>query len=252
MKISELGLSFIKLAEGLKTKAYHDSAGVRTIGYGHAYWTGAEEISADEAEKLLKTDIVKFENKVLEYDCLYHFTQNEFDALVSFAFNVGSIKQLTDNGERPKSVIADKMMLYYNSGGKLVEGLRKRRQAERDIFLLGIYSYPYDLSMELGRIEVPSSLHDFNDKMYTAKNAISGLYGNGEVRARGLARDGYDYKEIQRLVNLIIKYESVNVVSDVISGKYGNGEPRAEALKAEGFDAEVVQWLVNYTLKKGK
>lgn len=135
MRISNDGINLIKQFEGYRLTAYYDTAGIRTIGYGHAYWNGADKISAAEAEALLKSDLIKFENAVNKYDNIYHWNQNEFDALVSFAFNVGSIKQLTDDGKRSKSLIAYKMLLYVKSGGKRIEGLYQRRLKEQALFL---------------------------------------------------------------------------------------------------------------------
>ncbi len=69
------------------------------------------------------------------FDSKYHWNQNEFDALVSFAFNVGSINQLTANKTRTKAQIAQAMLSYNKANGKVLAGLTKRRQAERELFL---------------------------------------------------------------------------------------------------------------------
>ena len=83
----------------------------------------------------MKSDLAKFEKHVQNFDSKYHWNQNEFDALVSFAFNVGSINQLTANKTRTKDQIAQAMLLYNKAGGKVLPGLTKRRQAERQLFL---------------------------------------------------------------------------------------------------------------------
>lgn len=77
----------------------------------------------------------RFETKVMKYNDCYNFTQNEFDALVSFAYNVGNIDQLTAKGTRTRKEIADAMLLYIKSGGNVLNGLRKRRNKERELFL---------------------------------------------------------------------------------------------------------------------
>lgn len=139
MKISENGLNLIisfegfcpKATKAVKTERYY------TIGYGH-YGKDVEEkqsITKDQAIKLLKKDIKRFETKVMKYNDCYNFTQNEFDALVSFAYNVGNIDQLTAKGTRSKKEIADAMLLYVKSGGNVLNGLRKRRNEERELFL---------------------------------------------------------------------------------------------------------------------
>ena len=139
MKISENGLNLIisfegfcpKATKAVKTEKYY------TIGYGH-YGKDVDEkqtITKEDALKLLKKDMKRFETKVMKYNDCYNFTQNEFDALVSFAYNVGNIDQLTAKGTRTKKEIADAMLLYIKSGGKVLNGLRKRRNKEREFFL---------------------------------------------------------------------------------------------------------------------
>lgn len=139
MKISENGLNLIIAFEGfcpkatkaVKTEKYY------TIGYGH-YGKDVDEkqtITKEEALSLLKKDMKRFETKVMKYNACYNFTQNEFDALVSFAYNVGNIDQLTAKGTRTKKEIADAMLLYIKSGGNVLDGLRKRRNKERELFL---------------------------------------------------------------------------------------------------------------------
>lgn len=65
----------------------------------------------------------------------YEWNQNEFDGLVSFAYNIGSIDQLTANGTRTKEQIANKILAYNKAGGKVLAGLTRRRQEERTLFL---------------------------------------------------------------------------------------------------------------------
>ena len=139
MKISENGLNLIisfegfcpKATKAVKTEKYY------TIGYGHYGKDVGEKqtITKEEALTLLKKDMKRFETKVMKYNNCYNFTQNEFDALVSFAYNVGNIDQLTAKGTRTKKEIADAMLLYIKSGGNVLDGLRKRRIRERELFL---------------------------------------------------------------------------------------------------------------------
>lgn len=140
MNTSQNGISLIKKWEGCVLQVYVDVTGTKTLGYGH---TGADvntlpvgaRISQEQADAYLKADLSKFEANVNRYDSTYHWTQNEFDALCSFAFNVGSIDQLVNNGLRTKAVIADKMLLYNKSKGIVLEGLTNRRKSERQLFL---------------------------------------------------------------------------------------------------------------------
>ena len=136
MKISQKGIDLVKEFEGLYLTAYRCPAGVWTIGYGH---TGdvkpGQVITAEQAEELLRADMINSEKKVAKYDSTYHWNQNQFDALTSFVFNLGSIDQLTANGTRDIATIADKMLLYNKAAGKVLAGLVRRRKAERGLFL---------------------------------------------------------------------------------------------------------------------
>lgn len=136
MKIGEAGLQIIKNFEGCRLTAYLCPAGVWTIGYGHT--TGVKKgqrITQAQADSFLAEDLRKYEQKVNKYYDKYMWRQNEFDALVSFAFNVGSIDRLSANGTRSKKLIGEKILLYNKAGGKELSGLTKRRQAEQRLFL---------------------------------------------------------------------------------------------------------------------
>lgn len=138
MKISQRGIDLIKQFEGFRAQSYKCLVTEKyfTIGYGH-YGPDVrlgQVITKAEGENLLRSDLVRFEAAVNKYFG-YNWNQNEFDALVSFAYNIGSIDQLTANGTRSKEVIAEKMLLYVNSGGHKIEGLVKRRKMEHDLFV---------------------------------------------------------------------------------------------------------------------
>lgn len=135
MKISNDCISLIKQFECCRLTAYKCPAGVWTIGYGHT--AGVKEgmkISQAQAELYLLDDLQKYSDKVNKYDSKYRWKQNEFDALVSFCYNVGSIDQLTANGTRSRQVIAEKILLYNKGGGKVLAGLVRRRKAEQELF----------------------------------------------------------------------------------------------------------------------
>lgn len=139
---SQTGINLIKKFEGCRLTAYKCAAGVWTIGYGHTNGVKAgQTITSAQAELYLKKDLKKFEDKVNKYNSKYNWQQNEFDALVSFAYNVGSIDQLTANGTRSKSIIADKILLYNKAGGKILNGLTTRRKTERELFLRKTSNY---------------------------------------------------------------------------------------------------------------
>lgn len=136
MKTSVNGINLIKKFEGCKLKAYRCPAGVPTIGYGHTKGVKmGQVITQEQADQYLREDLEKYEKNVMKYYNKYKWNQNEFDALVSFAYNLGSIDQLTSDGTRSKPVIADKMILYNKAEGKVLVGLTRRRKAERALFL---------------------------------------------------------------------------------------------------------------------
>lgn len=230
MKISKNGINMIKQFEGLRLKPYLDTAGIKTVGYGHAYWGGGE-ITEAQAEELLKKDLEKFEGKVNEYSD-YDWSQNEFDALVSFAYNVGSIKQLTQNGSRTKAQIADKMLEYVKSGGKRIEGLYIRRKKERTLFLTPAGTPPITHPLDVTSL---------------AFDVIAGKYGNGNERKALL---GENYSTVQNEVNYILK--KMTIAEDIIQGDYGNGEERKRRLTEIGEDYAHIQKIVNYKIKHTK
>lgn len=142
MVTSKDGLNLIKQSEGLKLICYADPKGIPTIGYGHTKGLakadiGVLKITEEQANNYLVQDLKTSENVVKKYDHIYHWTQNEFDALVSFAFNVGNIDQLTAKGTRSKTIIAQKILEYTKSGGVILPGLVNRRQREHDLFVKG-------------------------------------------------------------------------------------------------------------------
>ena len=144
-KISKTGIDLIKEFEGCRLTAYQDEVGVWTIGYGI---TNADKsitgmtirsgmtISMQTAKEWLEESLnKKYLPLVMKYDTRYGWNQNEIDALTSFAYNIGSIDQLTANGSRSRETIAKKMLEYNKAGGKVYRGLTRRREAERKLFL---------------------------------------------------------------------------------------------------------------------
>ena len=206
MKISENGLNLIisfegfcpKATKAVKTEKYY------TIGYGHYGKDVGEKqtITKEEALTLLKKDMKRFETKVMKYNNCYNFTQNEFDALVSFAYNVGNIDQLTAKGTRTKKEIADAMLLYIKSGGNVLDGLRKRRIRERELFLKCSTSnfYPKyngaskDIDVVLSSIGVNSKFYgNYKKRIPLAEvNGIKNYTGNlsDNIKLLSLAKSG--------------------------------------------------------------
>lgn len=137
LSISDNGLELIKRFEGCRLKAYQDSVGVWTIGYGHT--TGVvkgQVITQAQADACLKSDCINAEKHVNNYDNIYHWNQNQFDALVSFTFNCGggNLKTLLNNGQRTIPEISAKITAYNKAGEKVLQGLINRRNAEKELF----------------------------------------------------------------------------------------------------------------------
>lgn len=138
MKTSQRGINLIKEFEGLRLTAYRCPAGVYTIGYGHTRGVKrGMKITEEEASAYLTTDLRNSEKAVERYNSVYHWDQNEYDALVSFTFNCGAInlRSLLRNGRRNREQIAAALPLYRKAGGKVLKGLERRRAAEKALFL---------------------------------------------------------------------------------------------------------------------
>lgn len=136
MKTSEKGLDLIKKYEGLRLTAYKavPSEEFYTIGYGH-YGKDVSpgmKITKEQADTYLKSDVKKAENAV--NNLKKGFNQNQFDALVSFTYNVGAgnLKKLA-NGRNIEE-IGNKITLYTKAGGKTLTGLVRRRNDEQKLY----------------------------------------------------------------------------------------------------------------------
>ena len=169
MKISSKGVSLIKQFEGCRLKAYKCPAGVWTIGYGHTAGVKAGDIITQEtAESYLRNDLVQYEKAVMNYDGIYHFNQNQFDALVSFTYNcgAGNLKNLTQSGKRTIAQISDKLLLYNKAGGVTLLGLQRRRAAEKVLFDTPIKSDKIETPIKSDKIETPIKSDKTDSKYY--------------------------------------------------------------------------------------
>ena len=137
----EKGIALIKQYEGCVLKVYLDAIGIPTCGYGHTKGLSKADvgktITQKEADDFLLSDLETSVSRVEKYNDIYNFTDNEASAMLSFAFNIGSIDQLTANGTRTMQQIADKIVEYNKAGGKVLQGLVKRRKAEQELFTRG-------------------------------------------------------------------------------------------------------------------
>lgn len=142
MKISQNGIELIKSFEGCVLTGYPDVGGVPTVGYGS---TGPDvyigmKITQAEAERRLAKELERFENGVSNL-VKVAINQNEFDALVSFSFNVGlgafqrsTLLRLLNDGTA-RDIVSSEFLRWNKVDGKPVEGLTRRRKAEQALFL---------------------------------------------------------------------------------------------------------------------
>lgn len=157
MKISKAGVDLIKHFEGVRLKPYKCPAQLWTIGVGHVMYPDQHHLSIDgrrhfplkpehkrsfteaEVNELLRNDLSRFELGV-ERLCGRSLPQHQFDALVSFAFNVGlgTLQRSTLRSKLTRGDIkgaADQFLRFSMAGGRVLPGLQRRRVAERSLFL---------------------------------------------------------------------------------------------------------------------
>ena len=151
MRVSNKCIELVKEFEGCSLTSYQDEVGIWTIGYGITSSdkdiTGKTikkgmKISKATAEKWLVESLNRiYLPKVMKYQDRYHFNTSQIDALVSFAYNVGSIDQLTGYGTRAIALIESRILFYNKAGGKTLNGLSRRRRAELKMFQGGKKTY---------------------------------------------------------------------------------------------------------------
>ena len=134
-RISDIGLKKLKEFEGLRKEAYYDAAGVPTIGYGHTHGVRMGDVISEYwAEMFLKADLYDVEKQV---DSLgLELNQPQFDALVSFAFNLGFyklktstlLKTIKEGGSM--RAIKKEFKRWVYAGGQKLKGLERRREWE--------------------------------------------------------------------------------------------------------------------------
>ena len=139
MKTSNKGIDLIKKYEGLRLDAYLDAVGVWTIGYGHTLNVKSTDvITLDEAEYFLRQDVEFAEKEVNKHNL--NINQNQFDALVSFVFNLGVgnfarstlLRKIKSNPNDP--TIRKEFERWIYAGGKVLNGLVRRRREEAELY----------------------------------------------------------------------------------------------------------------------
>jgi lysozyme len=157
MNVSPKAIAMIKHHEGVRQKAYRCPAKLWTIGVGHVMYPEQGKMkledrmsvplrpeddrvfSMEEVDGILRSDLARFERGVAQY-CPVALSQGQFDALVSFSFNVGTgtlqrstLRQKVLRGD--KAGAAEELLKYCMAGGKILKGLQNRRIDERALFL---------------------------------------------------------------------------------------------------------------------
>jgi lysozyme len=145
-KTGAAGIELIKKFEGFRSAPYKCPAGIPTIGYGATFYPNGTKvtmsdkaITEQEATTLLASMLIKFEQYVDSY-CIDIINQNQFDALVSFCYNLGPnnlrtstlLKKVNVN-PKDESIRAE-FMKWNKAGGRALKGLTLRRTAEADLY----------------------------------------------------------------------------------------------------------------------
>ena len=145
-KISNKGLSLIKEYEGFRSKPYLCPAGVPTIGYGSTRYLDGTKVTlkdlplTEEGASVLLLDTLSSYERAVDSLCTDELTQNQFDALVSFTYNLGEaslrssklLSMVNNNHNNP--AIRDELVKWIYSKGKVLDGLKRRREAEAKLY----------------------------------------------------------------------------------------------------------------------
>ena len=139
MRTSQRGINLIKSFESLRLEAYRCPAGIYTIGYGHTAGVRRGDVIDEQgAKQLLTEDLRKFE-AVVNRECP-HVNQNQFDALVSFTFNLGERNLMKSTllkcvKANPANLnIRTELLRWNRANGEVLAGLTRRRMAEADLY----------------------------------------------------------------------------------------------------------------------
>ena len=149
MNVSERCIRLIKHHEGVRNRPYRCPAGLWTVGVGHLIGDGKSlpeswnrTFTQEEIDAILKKDLMRFENGLSKMLPNVKLKQCEFDALISFSFNLGlgcfqrsTIRQALLRGD--KEAAMESLVKYCKAGGKILKGLQNRRLDERQLFLHG-------------------------------------------------------------------------------------------------------------------
>ena len=228
MKMNTQGLVLLKSLEGCRLEAYKlKGETYYTIGYGHY---GADvkkgmKITQAEADALLVKDLEKFEKHVTNYAVKKFpgLNENQFSALVSYCYNrgLGGLKELVNNSDSIYNM-ANNIVVYWGSNANYKDALIKRRKKEQKLYIT-----PVAVSENKKKVDE------------IAREVINGLWGNGADRKDRLTMAGYNYKEVQNRVNVLLHKP--------IMPKY----PPQLRRGSRGVQVERLQEVLNYLCNAG-
>lgn len=207
MNIASSGLELIKTFEGLELNAYKDSVDVPTIGYGHTKGVKmGQVITTDQAEQFLMKDVEKGEdavNKLIKVP----LNQNQFDALVSFTFNLGrgnfrksTLRKVLNAGRYVE--VPSQLTRWIYAGGEPLKGLLRRRQAEANLFTAfdevavaadnSVFPEPEPASSAPS--VMPKKVQPGNIKSLLKSRTVAGT-GTAAVATGAIAKEVFDKRE---------------------------------------------------------
>ncbi|WP_029297152.1 lysozyme [Chryseobacterium hispalense] len=143
MKTSQNGINLILLFEGFSSRPYLDSAGIPTIGYGNTYYPGGKKVTMKDPSITKERGAELFSSLLPAYEKIVNnkikvpLTQNQFDALVSHTYNTGgsdTLFSLINKKADPETIKDWFISRYTTAGGKVLNGLIRRRKTEADLF----------------------------------------------------------------------------------------------------------------------
>jgi len=143
MKTSQNGINLILLFEGFSPRPYLDSAGIPTIGYGNTYYPGGKRVTMKDPAISRERGVELFSSVLPAYEKIVNskinvaLTQNQFDALVSHTYNTGgsdTLFSLINQKASPEAIRDWITTRYITAGGKVLNGLVRRRKTEADLF----------------------------------------------------------------------------------------------------------------------
>lgn len=148
MRLTQEGIDLIKNFEGFSSTWYKCPAGIWTIGYGHTAAAGPpsyeplQKITREQGEQILRSDLARYEQAVMDAVTV-PLSDEQYSAIVSFCYNVGpgafrSSSVLKAVNAKRHDLVPSRLALYTKGGGRVLQGLVRRRQAEGQLYIKGM------------------------------------------------------------------------------------------------------------------